>query len=672
MADRALLTGINDYASISDLRGCENDVHNIKRLLTETCGFDTRNVHELINDAVTKERIEDEWRWLLDGALPGDRLVFHFSGHGSQNVDRDGDESDGVDELLCLHDMDWDDDRTYLLDDDLRRFTERVPSGVRLTVILDNCHSGTGTRLLFGPGGTRSLAPEKTPEVDLRASLGRLDRRGSRGSRRMALSAQEAADATERILAPRTRDEARNAVLVRFAAPPPKVLAAMHRFGVRSTVARAQESRDETAMNHVLFAGSRSDQTSADAYIDNDFHGAFTYHLCKIVRDQGADVDHEDLIRKVGKAIRDGGFSQVPQLEPEGTRGPFLGYGSGSSDGNDHGGGKLPSRAGGEVRDLVRKIDELIDVLTPLATDRADRGPRVRGGEQHLVYVHGICAHDEGYSDGWFDALRKHLPEDLERELAANRREVLWSDLVTPASRERAAIARELTSDEQDLAAEIRDILEDRTERQAIEALPEQSAVRPDERGLTDPRDSRSLSGERALFGIPGLDCVDDFAKYLLDNRIRRDVMDRLLAVVEPLLSRDGATVHVVSHSWGTVVAYEALRTLDSMTARGEVGTLFTVGSALSIPPVKRRLRPRDGRKPRRVQRWVNIDAKGDIVGGPLKGRPFDVDTEFLNLRPTGCKATFGVYPPACAHSSYFHSDNTAVNRDIFGRHLRD
>src|SRR5690606_19885492 len=129
-------------------------------------------------------------------------------------------------------------------------------------------------------------------------------------------------------------------------------------------------------------------------------------------------------------------------------------------------------RAGGEVRDLVRKIDELIDVLAPLAADRGSRGPRARGGERHLVYAHGICEHKAGYSDGWFDALRKHLPDDLERELAANRREVLWSDLVTPASRERAAVARELTSDERDLAAEIRDILEDRTERQAVEALP--------------------------------------------------------------------------------------------------------------------------------------------------------------------------------------------------------
>ena len=59
MADKAVLTGINDYASISDLRGCVNDVRNIKRLLTETCGFDPRNVHDLVNDAVTKERIED-------------------------------------------------------------------------------------------------------------------------------------------------------------------------------------------------------------------------------------------------------------------------------------------------------------------------------------------------------------------------------------------------------------------------------------------------------------------------------------------------------------------------------------------------------------------------------------------------------------------------------------
>jgi hypothetical protein len=283
--------------------------------------------------------------------------------------------------------------------------------------------------------------------------------------------------------------------------------------------------------------------------------------------------------------------------------------------------------------------------------------------------VHGICAHRKGFSNGWWKALARHLPDDLRTELAANRHEVLWSDLVTPEDRrDRALAAEELAPEEQELADDIRDVLEDRREREVVAALPEQAGARPQERSLIE---ARALGRERALFGIPGLDCVDDFVKYMFSDRIRDAVIDRFRRIVLPLLS-GGGTVFVVSHSWGTVVAYEALREFDRLSLAGEVTDLFTVGGALSIPPVKRRLRLRDGRKPRCVRHWINLDAKGDIVGGPLDDRPFDVDHEYLNLKPVGCREVGGVYPPACAHSSYFDKDNVAVNRDIFARHMRD
>lgn len=36
---------------------------------------------------------------------PGDSLFFHFSGHGSQQYDRNGDEEDGYDETICPTDF---------------------------------------------------------------------------------------------------------------------------------------------------------------------------------------------------------------------------------------------------------------------------------------------------------------------------------------------------------------------------------------------------------------------------------------------------------------------------------------------------------------------------------------------------------------------------------------
>ena len=106
--------------------------------------------------------------------------------------------------------------------------------------------------------------------------------------------------------------------------------------------------------------------------------------------------------------------------------------------------------------------------------------------------------------------------------------------------------------------------------------------------------------------------------------------------------------------------------------AANRVRNFFTVGSALSIGAVKVGLRSanRDGRKPASVRRWINLDAAGDIVGGPLKGRPFAVDEDFVNLEPFSCGSFFSFVNPTCAHGSYFQPGNIAVNQNIFGRFI--
>ncbi len=178
--------------------------------------------------------------------------------------------------------------------------------------------------------------------------------------------------------------------------------------------------------------------------------------------------------------------------------------------------------------------------------------------------------------------------------------------------------------------------------------------------------------GTRALFGIPGLDCVDDFAKYLASDRIRKAVVNEFLTVVGPLLD-SGKTVDVISHSWGTVVAYEGLRLLENRNSTGSVLNLFTVGSALAVSYVRNSLRPKDGKKPSMVDRWINLDAKGDIVGGSLRAVGLPVNAEYLELDPVGCPLKGRFMPkhePACAHSSYFDERNRTVNRDIFAVHM--
>lgn len=172
MADKALILGINEYKSVNSLHGCINDVQTMRGLLIDVFKFPEKNIKTLTNDQVVKADVMEQLDWLLKGTKAGDRVVLHFSGHGSYVDDKDGDEPDGRDELIALYDMDFSDPDTYLLDDELREWTLQKPKGVELTVILDNCNSGTGTRMLLAPqedGVERQILVDQ--DVTLKRSL---------------------------------------------------------------------------------------------------------------------------------------------------------------------------------------------------------------------------------------------------------------------------------------------------------------------------------------------------------------------------------------------------------------------------------------------------------------------------------------------------------------------
>lgn len=49
----------------------------------------------------TRKNILAAMQWLVKDCQSGDSLVFHFSGHGSQQLDTNNDEMDGFDETPC-------------------------------------------------------------------------------------------------------------------------------------------------------------------------------------------------------------------------------------------------------------------------------------------------------------------------------------------------------------------------------------------------------------------------------------------------------------------------------------------------------------------------------------------------------------------------------------------
>ncbi len=268
MADKAAIFGINEYKNVNSLRGCVNDVENMRSLLTNIFEFDPRNVKAFVNNKVTKAEVNRQMKWLFRDVVEGDRVVFHFSGHGSQTVDLDGDEDDGADELICLYDMDFNDPDSYVLDDELREWTKNLPAGVQLTMIFDSCHSGTGTRMLMSPEVNK---PHKSMSVNVTATLKRSIAAAGPGARGLEMAAAALDPAHDDI------------VRARYVDPPQAIKDAIAKQA-RSRTRAAARGLVKAELNHVLLAACKDNQTAADATIESQPNGAFTYYLCKTLR----------------------------------------------------------------------------------------------------------------------------------------------------------------------------------------------------------------------------------------------------------------------------------------------------------------------------------------------------------------------------------------------------
>nr|CAB3500616.1 unnamed protein product [Digitaria exilis] len=142
---RALLVGISYAGTKYELKGAVNDVNCMHYFLRERFCFPPDSILEDrdLSRVPTRANLMRALRWLVDGATGGDSLVFHFSGHGVQKLDNDGDEADGYDEALCP--VDFEDPRGgVILDDEINATIVRpLGKGVKLHAIVDTCHSGT-------------------------------------------------------------------------------------------------------------------------------------------------------------------------------------------------------------------------------------------------------------------------------------------------------------------------------------------------------------------------------------------------------------------------------------------------------------------------------------------------------------------------------------------------
>lgn len=155
--DRALLIGVGRYQA-SRVTGVDQDLKGIDLdlgMMQDIAGLLGYRVHVLADEQATLAAVDREIQgWLIDGVAAGDRVLLYFSSHGSQIRDENGDEADGLDEVLILNDTlpasinGRDTLRNALVDDHLGELLARIPSRDVL-VVIDACHSGTATRGLL-------------------------------------------------------------------------------------------------------------------------------------------------------------------------------------------------------------------------------------------------------------------------------------------------------------------------------------------------------------------------------------------------------------------------------------------------------------------------------------------------------------------------------------------
>ncbi|CAL1137875.1 unnamed protein product [Cladocopium goreaui] len=153
---KALFVGICYEGTDWYLPKCHEDAEKMKNLFCGHWGFidSPENTKCLIDwrDAPDSTRptlanIKAGMRWLVEGAMPGDSLLFFYCGHGSQQRNVDRREKDGFDEVLVPVDGKTE---GMLVDDEINEMlVQPLPAGVRLTCFLDSCHSGGGLDLPY-------------------------------------------------------------------------------------------------------------------------------------------------------------------------------------------------------------------------------------------------------------------------------------------------------------------------------------------------------------------------------------------------------------------------------------------------------------------------------------------------------------------------------------------
>ncbi|CAG8630689.1 6729_t:CDS:2, partial [Scutellospora calospora] len=265
---RALLIGINYFDTKYELKGCINDVKNIKHFLMDHFKFKESEITVLTDDQSntlklpTRENILKEMKALVADAKP------HDSGHGGQKVDLDGDEEDGFDETIMPLDFRV---KGEIIDDEMHHtLVDPLPAGCRLTVIFDSCHSGTVLDLPYVYSTHGKVKAPKILQQAFNAGVKYLqgDRETAKSDKSRILDGQK--------------------------------------------IRRKNLQTKSSPADVIMFSGCKDEQTSADAFEGGATTGAMSYALITTLK-MDSNQTYQSLLNHIRDILRNK-YSQKPQL----------------------------------------------------------------------------------------------------------------------------------------------------------------------------------------------------------------------------------------------------------------------------------------------------------------------------------------------------------------------
>ena len=255
----ALLVGINDYRDVPKLAGCLNDVDHFHAHLRATCDQSALAVEVLKDGDATHGNIVRQFRAHLGQARDGDVALFQFCGHGARWASAKEFREfypDGKDEgLVCV------DSRRPggfdLADKELAVLIAEVAAQrPHLAIVLDCCHSGSGTR---GADAFTGLRPRLTDEVAMERPL------------------------------------------------------ASYLDGHYASLRAKQLPLSIPAASHLLLAACERTQLAQES--PQDKSGVFTSTLLEVLEASGGNLSYADLFVRCRAAVRRRAFDQNPQFE---------------------------------------------------------------------------------------------------------------------------------------------------------------------------------------------------------------------------------------------------------------------------------------------------------------------------------------------------------------------